>query len=146
MDKYLLISISYRYFSVVLPHLQKTNPSTNRVRLLDGFSIFCELLDAYVSFGVPEHSVRSLLFRESCQIPLLFRLKNSPNSYPILQTSSGFLHFLLQPLIGDLMNREVRMSRSTGRARAVFGKRVDPLHDSVKKVVGVHGRSLLVMD
>ncbi|MBN2515777.1 MAG: hypothetical protein JXC33_07055 [Deltaproteobacteria bacterium] len=38
------------------------------------------------------------------------------------------------------------MPRSTGRARAAFGKLVDTLHDSVKHVVDVHGRSLLVVN
>ena len=43
------------------------------------------------------------------------------------------------------MNREVRMPRSTGRARAAFGKLVDTFHDSVKQGVDVHDRSLLVV-
>jgi hypothetical protein len=58
---------------------------------------------------------------------------------------AGLRHFSLQPLFSDLMNREVRMPRSTGRARAAFGKLIDTLHDSVKQVVDVHGRSLLVV-
>jgi len=53
-------------------------------------------------------------------------LRNSPP--PILQTSLGLLHFSLQPLLGDLV-----------------GKLVDTLHDYVKQVVDVHGRSLLVL-
>src|SRR5690606_8730328 len=71
---------------------------------------------------------RSLPFREIRHTPLLFRLKILRILTPILRTSSGFLHFFLQPLLGDLV-----------------GKLVDTLHDSVKQVVDVHGRALLVV-
>jgi hypothetical protein len=70
----------------------------------------------------------SLLFRETCHTPLLFRLKILRIFTPILRTSSGVLHFFLQPLFGDLVC-----------------KLVDTLHDSVKQVVDVHGRWLLVL-
>jgi hypothetical protein len=71
---------------------------------------------------------KSLPFRETCHTSLLFRLKILRILTPILRTSSGFLHFFLQPLLGDLV-----------------GKLVDTLHDSVKQVVDVHGCSLLVV-
>jgi hypothetical protein len=66
-------------------------------------------------------------FLPSWQI-CLFRLKILRILTPILRTSSGFLHFFLQPLFGDFV-----------------GKLVDTLHDSVKQVVDVHGRWLLVL-
>lgn len=82
---------------------------------------------------------RLLPFWGFCHTPFLFFLK----ILCILRTSSGILYFFLQPLFGDLMNRDVRMPRSTGGARAALCKLVDTLHDSVKQVVDVHGRSLL---
>ena len=71
---------------------------------------------------------RSLPFREIRHTRLLFPLKILRILTLILRTSSGFFHFFLQPLLGDLV-----------------GKLVDTFHDSVKQVVDVHGRSLLVV-
>jgi hypothetical protein len=47
-------------------------------------------------------AVRSPPFWEIPHTPLLFRLKILRILAPILRTSSGFLHFSLQPLFGDL--------------------------------------------
>src|SRR5690606_28442392 len=72
----------------------------------------------------PYHS----LFGKSVTPRFSFASKFSAFFPPILRTSSGVLHFFLQPLFGDLV-----------------GKLVDTFHDSVKQIVDVHGRSLLVV-
>jgi hypothetical protein len=59
-------------------------------------------------------------------ILLLFRRKTLRMLPPILRTSSGCLHFFLQPLLGGIK-----------------GKLADTFHNSVKQVVDVHGRRLL---
>lgn len=90
---------------------------------------FYVLSAAYVAFRVSALPPKSLPFREIRHTPRLFRLKILRILTPILRTSSGVLHFFLQPLFGDFV-----------------GKLVDTLHDSVKQVVDVHGRSLLVVN
>ncbi|VBB41821.1 hypothetical protein TRIP_B180016 [uncultured Desulfatiglans sp.] len=89
---------------------------------------FCVLSAAYAAFRVSALPPRSLPFWEIRHTPLLFRLKILCILTPILRCSSGLLHFFLQPLLSDLV-----------------GKLLDSLHDSVKQVVDVHGRSLLVV-
>jgi hypothetical protein len=67
-------------------------------------------------------------FRETRDTSLLFRPKILRILTPIFRTSSDFLHLFLQPLFGDPV-----------------GELIDTLHDSVKQVVYIHVRSLLVV-
>ena len=54
---------------------------------------------------VPELPARSLHFREVRHTPLLFRLQILRILPPILRTSSGVLHFFLQPLLGGIKGK-----------------------------------------
>jgi len=89
------------------PPIEKDRPVHYPRPVTGRVLFFCVLSATYVAFRVSVLSPRSLPFREIRHTPLLFRLQILRILTPILRTSSGLLHFVLQPLLGDLVSKLV---------------------------------------